>query len=271
MENLLTFSLSDNPVQINCELNLKKAYPDSHERERFEKNLNDFLCSDVDNSIVYELDGDRLRYRTEHLVPNKMNGRTPLLLILGNPASRSITSGMFFSPEKDGQENRFWEHLLGKSGIDGLSLDKGMTTSTRNKKRLQRLMTGEYESDFRVGLCVFISMPSSAGGPHWSGVAGIRKLLGKRVFDEVAKEERERISEEAARFLQPNGFGVTFQKDAWNGLSSSGKYKLERAKAGRLKSTIKRHSEIPLFGAPPTRLLGPCRRVLQGFLQGADR
>jgi len=270
MENLLTFSLSDNPVQINCELNLKKAYPTSRAREDFEEKLKRFLCSDVDNCIVYELDGDRLRYKTEHLIPNKMNGRTPLLLIFGNPASCSITSGMFFSPEKDGRENRFWEHLLGKSGIKDLSFEKGVATSVRNEKRLHRLMTGEYESDFRVGLCVFISMPSSAGGP-WGGVAGIRKLLGKHVFDQVAKEERERILEEAARFLQPNGFGVTFQKDAWNGLSSSGKYKLERAKAGRLKSTIKRHSEIPLFGAPPTRLLGPCRRVLQGFLQGADR
>ena len=99
----------------------------------------------------------------------------------------------------------------------------------------------------------------------------IRKLLGKRVFDEVAKEERERISEEAARFLQSDGFGVTFQKDAWLGLSSSGNYKLEWAKAGKLKSTFKRLPEVPLFGAPPTRLLGSCRCVLQGFLQGADR
>jgi hypothetical protein len=265
MENLLTFSRSDDPVQLDCELNLKKLYPSPRERENFEGKLHDFLSSDRDNSIVYELDGDCLRYRTEHLIPTENDGRTPLLLIFGNPASHSITSGMFFSPKNDREENRFWEHLLGKVGIDGLSLDKGLTTTERNKERLQRLMTGDYGSDFRVGLCVFISMPSSAGG-DWSGVAGIRKLLGKRAFDEVAKEERERILEEAARFLHPNGFGVTFQKDAWLGLSSSGNYSLEQAKSGELKGTFKGLPGVPLFGAPPTRLLGPCRKTLLKFL-----
>ena len=266
MENLLTFSQTNNPVQLDCELNLKKIYGSPREMDEFKKRLDIFVGQDTEACDIYKLNGDFLRYRTEQLIPKKTNDRTPLLLIFGNPASRSITSGMFFSPEKDGQENRLWEHLLGKVGIKGLSLDKALTTTKRNRERMQRLMTGDYDSDFRVGLCVLMSMPSSAGGTQWSGVAGIRKLLGKRVFDKVAKEERERILEEAVCFLQPDGFGVTFQKDAWNSLSSSGNYKLEHAKAGKLKSTFKGLAEVPLFGAPPTRLLGHCRKTLMEFL-----
>ena len=270
MENLLTFSRSDDPAHLDCELNLEKAYPTSHERECFEERLDDFLGADLDNCIVYELSGDRLRYKTEHLVPGRKDGRVPLLLILGNPATRSITSGMFFSPKEDGKENRFWEHLLDKAGIQGLALDKGLSTLERNKERKKRLMNVDYDSDFRVGLCVYFSMPSSAGGP-WSGVAGIRRLLGKRAFDQVAKEESQRVLKEAASFLHHNGFGVAFQKDAWNGLSSSGNYRLELAKAGKLKSTFEGLPEVPLFGVPPTRLIGHSRDILRKILKMAAR
>ena len=102
---------------------------------------------------------------------------------------------------------------------------------------MNRLMNVDYDSEFKIGLCVYLSMPSSAGG-SWSGVAGIRKLLGKRAFDQVAEEESHRVLKEAANYLQPNGFGVVFQKDAWNGLSSNGNYSLEMAKTGELKSTF---------------------------------
>jgi len=266
MENLLTFSQSDDPIQIDCELSLRKAYPNPRERAHFEEQLKTFLSSDKDNSIVYKMVGDRLRYRTEHLIPGKKDRRVPLLLIFGNPASHSITSGMFFSPKNDGKENRFWEHLLEKAGIQGLTIERGLSTSERNEERLHRLMTGNYDSDFRVGLCVYFSMPSSAGGP-WSGVAGIRRLLGKRAFDQVAKEESQRVLKEAAAFLHPNGFGVAFQKDAWNGLSSSGNYRLELAKAGELKSTFEGLPEVPLFGVPPTRLIGHSRDILRKILK----
>jgi hypothetical protein len=265
MEKFLAFAQTKHPAHLACRLNLNELYGSTGERKRFDHRFESFLDSDPINPRIYRLEGDRLSYRTEHLVPGKEDGRTPLLLIFGNPASHSITSGMFFSPKKDGEENRFWGHLLGRAGIEGLSLEKGLSKSERNQMRMTRLISGDYKSDFRVGLCVYVSMPSSAGGP-WSGVAGIRKLLGKRAFDQVAGEESERVSKEAARFLRPKGFGVTFQKEAWIGLSSSGNYSLEAARAGTLKSTFKGLPEIPIFGAPPTRLLGPSRTVLRNFL-----
>jgi hypothetical protein len=266
MENLLTFSQSSSPVHVDCELNLGKLYQTAREMEDFKKRYDCFLDSDADACLVYELDGDRLRYRSEHLIPSKKDDRIPLLLILGNPASHSITSGMFFSPRKNGKEHRFWEHLLKGAGIEGLSFDKGLSTRERNKMRIDCLMNGGYKSAFRIGLCVYISMPSSAR----AGVGAIRKLLGKQAFDQVVKEESERVSNEAANFLLPNGIGVTFQKDAWNGLSSRGNYTLEQAKAGKLESSFKLLPEISIFGVPPTRLLGASRKALQEILKNRN-
>ena len=262
---MLAYSPSKSPIQTDCEINLKMLYPAVSARDEFEKKLDEFLCCDVEAGSIYELDGDRLRYRTEHLIPRKKDDRIPLLLILGNPASHSITSGMFFSPDKDGEENRFWKHLLGRAGIKGLAFEKGLSTAERNKMRMEALLTGNYESAFRIGLCVFISLPSSAGG-KWSGVAGVKRLFGKRAFDQVMKEEIARVSKEAANFLLPNGIAVTFQKDAWNGLSSGGDYNIELARAGKLQSSFKDLPELPIYGVPPTRLLGASREVLQKIL-----
>ena len=125
----------------------------------------------------------------------------------------------------------------------------------------------DYDSPFRIGLCVYWSMPSSAGGP-WSGVAGIRKLIGGRALKRLERYERERVIEVVKRFLVPGGVAVTFQKDAWNGLRSVNdpEYSIGLAKAGRLRGTLGAFPHIPLLGVPPTRLLGPTRKVLRQVL-----
>jgi len=43
--------------------------------------------------------GDILSYKSEQLVPTKTDKRPSLLLVLGNPATHSVESGMFFSFE----------------------------------------------------------------------------------------------------------------------------------------------------------------------------
>ncbi len=77
---------------------------------------------------------------------------------------------------------------------------------------------------------VIISMPSALGG-KWGGV-------------------------------------VTFQKNAWNALKSANdpQYGPETAKAGKLKGTLVDNHSIPLLCVPPTRLSGPCSRVLYTLL-----
>jgi hypothetical protein len=171
---------------------------------------------------------------------------------------------MFFSPHKDGKENRFWKHLLPHAGIVDLTFDENLSTKERNKRRMKRMTELDYESSFRVGLCVYFSMPSSAGGP-WSGVAGIHKLLGTRALKDLERFERDRILHIAKSFLTGRGIVVTFQRNAWEGLRSDADpaYSIESARKGKLKGKLKGMPKIPLYGVPPTRLIGPCREILK--------
>jgi len=267
-DTLFTYSQSKYPAHLDCEINLLELFPAEVERQKFDSKYESFFKSNADNLDIYKLNHDSLFYTTEQLIPAKTDERPPLLLIFGNPSTHSIKSGMFFSPKKDGKENRFWKHVLQRAGVLDLVFPDGLYTKDRTKLRLERMLALHYDSPFRIGLCVYWSMPSSAGG-RWSGVAGIRKLIGKRAMERLERFERERIMEIIIRFLKSGGAVVTFQKDAWNGLRSfyDPQYSIYLAKAGKLRGTVHGLPHIPLFGVPPTRLVGPCRRVLEQFLK----
>ncbi len=81
-------------------------------------------------------------------------------------------------------------------------------------------------------------------------------------------EENHRIIECSKEFLSGNGVVITFQKNAWNGLKSESdiSYSIEDAKKGVLVGTLKDMPNISLLGVPPTRLSGPCSRVLRQLL-----
>jgi len=266
-DSLLTYKQSKYPAHLDCSTSLSGLLPTRDEREKFNSRYKAFLDSDANNRCIYKLKHCTLFYTTEQLIPAKTDGRRPVLLIFGNPASHSIQNGMFFSSKKDGEENRFWKHLLPKAGVLDLTFAEGLSTKERNKLRLEHMLALNYGTHFRIGLCVYWSMPSSAGGP-WSGVAGIRKLIGARALERLEPYERERVIEVVKRFLMPGGAVVTFQKDAWNGLRSVNdpEYSIELAKAGKLRGTLDGLPHIPLFGVPPTRLVGPARKVMRQVL-----
>lgn len=255
------------PGHLECTLDLSKIYSSPKEREAFKTRYRVFRDSDPDNRHVYRLKGNRLIFESEQLIPSKRINRASLLLVFGNPASHSVTEGMFFSPKKDGKENRFWKHLLLRAGIVDLAYDEGLSTTERNKLRMKCMTELSYRSLFRIGLCVYISMPSSAGGP-WSGVAGIRKLLGAPAMKDLERFERDRILKVAKSFLSSRGIVVTFQRNAWEGLRSEGdpNYSIDSAREGKLIGTLRGMANVPLYGVPPTRLVGPCRKVLRKFL-----
>lgn len=263
-DSLFTYRQSKYPAHLDCTISLLKLFPTKGEREKFNSKYRSFFDSNVDNRCIYELKGDTLFYITEQLIPAKTDERPPVLLIFGNPATRSVKDGMFFSSKNDGKENRFWKHLLQPAGILDLVLAEGLSSKERNRRRIERMLALNYDSPFRIGLCVYWSMPSSAGGP-WSGVAGIRKLIGGRALERLESVERERVMEVMMRFLVSGGVAVTFQKDAWNGLRSVNDpaYSIELAKTGRLRGTLDGFPHIPLLGVPPTRLVGPARKVLR--------
>jgi len=266
-DTLFTYRQSKYPAHLDCEISLLELFPTKGERQKFDSKYETFFNSNADNCYVYDLKHGSLFYTTEQLIPVKTDERPPLLLIFGNPATHSIKNRMFFSSKHDGKENKFWKHLVKPAGILDLVFAEGLSTKDRNKLRLERMLALNYDTPFRIGLCVYWSMPSSAGGP-WSGVAGIRKLIGRRALERLERYERERVIEVVKRFLVPGGVAVTFQKDAWNGLRSLNdpEYSIKLAKAGKLRGTLNGLPHIPLLGVPPTRLLGPTRKVLRQVL-----
>jgi len=255
------------PGQLECELDLEKLFSSDEDLQNFERNWKPFLASDRDNSELFLRRGGKLIYLTEQLIPDKTDERPPLLLILGNPASHSIKAGMFFSFESKGQEHRFWKDILRPAGIIDLAVDENLSIEKRNKGRRERLLDLDYESPFRIGLAVYISMPSAASGP-WSGVDGIRKLFGKKAMKRLEAAERLRILEISGKFLGTKGAIAAFQKNAWEGLRSPDDppYRLDAARTGGLKGKLSGMPKIPLYCVPPTRLAGPARVVLKQYL-----
>ena len=87
-------------------------------------------------------------------------------------------------------------------------------------------------------------------------------------MSQLESGERKRIIRYARKFLEPGGVAVAFQKNAWEGLRSEGAppYSIDLAMKGELIGSLSGMSDVPLFGVPPTRLIGPCRNVLRQLL-----
>lgn len=263
---LLTYK-PPNPVRMDFAVNLNALLPTPSERKNFDRKWKSFLASDDANRSIYQKKGNSLTYQSEHLIPSRKDSRPGLLLVFGNPASHSVQSGMFFAFKDNGKENRFWKSILKPSGILELPFDPSFSTDALNMERRDRILNLDYDSPFRIGLCVIISMPSAPGG-EYGGVAGIQKLIGAKAMKRLEAAERKRVVECSRDFLSENGIVVSFQKNAWNTLRSDEDppYEINLAKAGKLMGKMKNRLDIPLFGVPPTRIIGPCRDVLKDVL-----
>ena len=263
---ILTYQLP-NPVRMDFAVNLNALLPTLIERKNFDRKWKSFIASDDANKSIYRKKGNQLIYQSEQLIPSKKDSRPGLLLVLGNPASHSAQSGMFFAFKDNGKENRFWKSILKASGIIDLPFDPSLSTEALNKERRDRLFNLDYDSPFRIGLCVIISMPSAPGG-QYGGVAGVQKLIGARAMKRLEEAERERVIQCSREFLSNDGMVVSFQKNAWNTLKSDEypPYDINLAKAGTLIGKMKNCPRITLFGVPPTRIVGPCRDTLRGVL-----
>ncbi|CAB1079897.1 hypothetical protein D1AOALGA4SA_7596 [Olavius algarvensis Delta 1 endosymbiont] len=267
---LLTYRHADS-IKLECEIDLRQLFDTKEERERFEKKWDAFLESDPNNPDILKKSGNRLHYLSEQLIPEKQDHRPTLLLILGNPASHSVTNGMFFSFEGDRTEHRFWKDILKRSGALKLSYDKDLPVDQLNEIRKTQLLDLDYHSPYRVGLCVFITLPSAPGG-SWGGVAGVQKLIGVRALRKLEREESTRVLKLAKKFNNSKGAVIAFQKNAWNSLRSENdsEYSIEAARAGNLIGTLKGQKDSSLFCVPPTRLAGPCRGVLTKMLKNME-
>lgn len=263
----------DTSCLLECTLDLGQLFASEIEYESFNKKWANFLISHPDNPKIFKRCGQKLIYRSEQLVPERDDSRPPLLLVFGNPASHSVQRGMFFSFESGARgktrEYRFWKNILKPAGILNLPFNSNFSLDANNDIRRDVMLSLKYDSIFRIGLCVFISIPSAPGG-IWGGVAGVNKLFGKKAMEKLESAETKRIIQICRRFIYSKGTVVTFQKDAWNALRSAAdpEYKISLANAGQLRGTLKSTSS-KLFGVPPTRLTGPCSRILKTLLAEA--
>ena len=253
-------------IRLECEIDLDQLFEAEKERGRFEHKWNEFLSSNPYNPKIYSKKKNHLSYTSEQLIPCKKDNRPPILLVFGNPASHSVAAGMFFAFKDNGKESRFWKSILKPTGVLSFSFDENLPAEKLNALRKKQLLELDYETPFRIGLSVFISMPSAPSGP-WGGVAGIQKLVGVSALSRLEAEESKRITKCAKAFIgvDPRGKVVTFQKNAWNGLRSNHnpEYKYDMAKDVKLVGCLKDQPKIPIFGVPPTRLAGPARNVLE--------
>ncbi len=253
---------------IDCTIDLDLLFETKDERRKFNEKWKEFIASDPDNKKNYKKKGNILSYKSEQLIPTKTDKRPPLLLVLGNPATHSVESGMFFSFEGNKKEHRFWSKILKPAGVLDLSFKPGQSVEELNKQRRDAMFSLDYDSPFRIGLSVIISMPSAPGG-KWGGIAGVQKLIGVKALRRLEKAETERVLKFSKNFVTPNGAVITFQKNAWNNLRSENnpEYDIKLARAGKLKGSLKNNVKIPLLCVPPTRLSGPCSKVLKQFLK----
>ena len=95
-------------------------------------------------------------------------------------------------------------------------------------------------------------------------MAGVQKLIGVRALRKLEQEESLRIFKLAKEFINSKGTVIAFQKNAWNSLRSENdpEYRIGAARETRLKGSLKGHNDLALFCVPPTRLTGPCCRIL---------
>jgi len=257
---------------IDCTIDLDQlfeTFKTKDEIKKFNAKWKDFVISDPYNKKVYNKKRNILTYKSEQLIPVEKDKRPPLLLVFGNPATHSVEAGMFFSFEGNKKEHRFWKSILKPAGILDLPFDSGQSVKKLNQQRRQALFNLEYDSRFRIGFSVIISMPSAASVKDWSGVAGVKKLVGAKAMRRLEKAETERVLEGAKKFVTPEGAVVAFQKNAWNCLKSESdpEYNLKLARAGKLMGFLKGNSKIPLLCVPPTRLTSVCSPVFKKLIE----
>lgn len=247
------------PGILRYRLDLGDLYPHGKGRARFEARWPEFVASTADHGDLFTREADAIVYRTESFLPRERDGRTPLLLILGNPASHSVRAGMCFAFEKGHRtEHRFWRALAAANWLsfDDASAAPEEDVEVRNVRRRADLLAGGYVSPFLVGIDLFFTFPSPASTPEWAGVNGLVKLFGRPGIRLLATAERTRLVATISRFLAGQGAVVAFQKDAYEGLRDqpAPPYTFADACGGRLQSESAAGCPVRLFGAPPTRL-----------------
>ena len=224
MEQVIITDNLEPGIEEYC-LNITLLYPAKTDLLMFDKRWNSFYEANGEYKNIFDRKRNKITYQSENLIPTKLDRRSPVLLVFGNPASHSVVSRMCFAFENDLKEHRIWS-VFRKTGWLKFFSDERIWTNSllnRNKQRKKEFFDLEYESPFRLGITVVLSLPSPSSDKTWGGVAGVKRLFGQKAFRIIEAFEIIRLNNIARNFLKnsPHGCVIAFQRDAYEFLRSS--------------------------------------------------
>ncbi len=267
---LLRFSSAGRGM-LEATLDIGKLYRSQpQEREYFKRRFSNF-DSHISNKVyafngrkLFELKGDLLIYQTEQIIAPICDGRKPLLLIFGNPASHSVSDGMFFAyrnTRNGGKINHpLWKVLKELKYLtfeSDNSSDINISIVERGQIRKQELFELKYTSSFCISMAVYYSMPTPSSG-LWGYVAGIKKLFGAKALLEIERSEKQnRINPILKQLSKSGGAVLAFQRNAYNGIKSEGNqlYSQKEVFKGKLIGECSNFTDVKLLCSPPTRAI----------------
>ncbi len=189
----ITFSpINNGQYKVRMDFN---ALIDETKRQKFEEPFKTII------SPIISYHNGILKYTSETILPRKTTtNKQKLLFVFGNPATHSVTNGMFFFSKQNNHRHSLWAKLDIADVIKIVKSQKMLPVEARQEEadeRRKMLLDGDTSDRYLVGLTTFYSFPTLADG----GVKKVEQLF-KPVIDKINKSETERI------------LGYDFSKDA---------------------------------------------------------
>ncbi|MGH3831600.1 MAG: hypothetical protein ACRDRS_14335 [Pseudonocardiaceae bacterium] len=237
-----------------CELALGTLFACDFERQAFMARLCDFVTADDSLAGIVDVRGTVLSYVSESFVPPQLDLAKPsLFFVVGNPAPNSVALRAMYAHEGSGQkrQHRFWK-VLHSTGV--LRFSEHESDAYQPHEKMRRLYSGNYESPFNVHIIPFFSLPSPPGG-IWGGVAGLRRLFGKK-FQDVLSAELAAVRGLIDTITEPGDCLLVLQKDAYMALKHLDAPAYDASLLSRA-AIVSEYTPgaVDLICLPPTRLL----------------
>jgi hypothetical protein len=159
-----------------------------------QKNIRDIGHEDPSFQSICGMCGSVLSYKSESLFPLDTNcdpSKKKVLIILGNPATRSVANGMFFFSMGKGstqETHTFWKKLE-KPGL--IHKIRRSTLNEESETRKEMIINGTLSNNYLLGFTTFYSFPTPVKG-DFKDVAGLWRLF-KPIMQQIQDMECNRL------------------------------------------------------------------------------
>lgn len=174
--------------QYTVSIELQKGF-DPAALNKFKNNFQE-LNKDCgyDANRILQLNGNKLRYRSETLFPPERYVSKPkVLIVFGNPAFHSVKHGMFFFSRAKNQRHGMWGKLEKADLIKPVRINDDDLLRARKREAEERrklILSGQASEKYCLGLTTFYSFPTPVQG-RFRDVQGVEKLFGKTILENV--------------------------------------------------------------------------------------